>query len=163
MLAHSNDDTQLPVALPFPDDQFENSEEVNSNSLDHLDASYFESIFDSMVDYNTALGTSDRDTDIAEASTILQHEFSGSAAPAISATESPLGGRACSVLPPSGILKQLFEAYFSFVHPHIPIISESEISAFWATETFSVGDFPVVVLWAMLFSTTQVRCLYLRS
>lgn len=57
----------------------------------------------------------------------------------------------------------IMQAYFTFVHPNLPIINEAEFWALWSPtgpqgeESFHLGHFSMLVVQAMAFAATSVR------
>lgn len=69
-----------------------------------------------------------------------------------------LRSQGCFQLPAVNAFYALMQAYFTFVHPNLPIINEADFWSLWSEEqqSFHVGQFSVLVLHAMAFAATGV-------
>lgn len=69
-----------------------------------------------------------------------------------------LRSQGCFQLPAVSAFYALMQAYFTFVHPNLPIINEADFWALWSEgeQSFHVGPFSVLVLQAMAFAATGV-------
>ncbi|EME41911.1 hypothetical protein DOTSEDRAFT_55601 [Dothistroma septosporum NZE10] len=67
-----------------------------------------------------------------------------------------LPSRECFELPQPEIVRTMMRSYFRFVHYAIPVVDESEVWALWDDDgVFSLADFPLVVMRAMIFASAQ--------
>ena len=69
-----------------------------------------------------------------------------------------LRSQGCFQLPSVPAFYGLMRAYFSLIHPNLPIINEADFWSLWSPDgdTFHVGQFSILVLQAMSFAATSV-------
>jgi hypothetical protein len=170
MTATSNpiSDTNLPKAqLHFPAAGWQSSEAVITNSTgfaDHPALIDLETILESVSGGYTLLRnpTPNCPNELLGGFANVQSDSATTSAAFVSNLSLQdhqfLESRECFTLPSPGLLKQLLRDFITFVHPHLPMLDEIKVWALWDSEAFSLGTFPYVVLRAMFFSITRVRC-----
>lgn len=77
---------------------------------------------------------------------------------AINMDREYLRSQGCFQLPAAPVFNGLMRAYFTYVHPNLPVINEADFWALWPIDdsTFQVGNFSILVLQSMAFAATSV-------
>lgn len=72
------------------------------------------------------------------------------------ADEEYLRSQGCFQLPPTQVFREMMLLYFRIVHPNLPVVIENEFWALWTGGAFRLGNFPLLVVRAMIYTTCTV-------